>query len=190
MQKRIKIISVILVVVILAVGAYMFYKSNKSYQSNESNGSNKTNQPNAANETSQAPKPQGPLVYTHPEFGFTISAPDGFTAGSFPEGENGNITLIQNSANKYGMQIFVRPFEEESVLTVARIREEIPDMKIENPIEVKVGEVPAVAFYTLSDSGQRTREIWFTQNKNLFQISANAEYDNITGSIMENWKWE
>lgn len=187
MQKRIKIILAILVVVILSVVAYMAYKSNKSYQSNESNESNK---PGADSQTVSQSKPQGPLVYTHPEFGFTVSAPEGFTAGSFPEGEDGNITLVQNSTTAYSMQIFVRPFEETAVLTIARIRKEIPDMKMENPIEVKVGEVPAVAFYTLSDSGQRTREIWFTRNKNLFQISANAEHDNITGSIMENWRWE
>lgn len=187
MKKTIGVILIILIVAGVGFVSYKMYKSNKSYSSNDAN---KTNGSNATNQTAEAPKPQGPLVYTHPEFGFTVSAPEGFTAGSFPDGEDGNTTLIQNSAKNYSMQIFVRPFAETSALTAERIHKEIPDMKMENPMEVKIGEIPAVAFYTTSDSGLKTREVWFINNKNLFQISADAKFDNITGSIMENWRWE
>ncbi len=190
MNKTFKITSLILAAVIVAAAVFLIYRNRQHGKYFGQQGSS-TELPAAPAISAEKLKPTDPTVYTHPVFGFTITAPEGFTVGNFPDGEDADATLVQDAAKKYGMQIYVRPFAEDGQLTAGRIHREIPDMKMENPMTVPVGAgAEGVAFYTVSDSGQKTREIWFVREKQLYQISADAQYDNITGSIMESWKWE
>ena len=190
MNKTFKITTLIIASVIVAGVAFIVYQNRQGGKYFGGKSSN-NNLPGQNQSNQEVTKPKGPTVYTHPVLGFTITAPEDFTVGNFSDGEEGDVTLVQDAAKKYGMQIYVRPFADDAQLTAARIKREIPDMKMENVMTVPVGEgSEGVAFSTVSDSGQQTREVWFVREKNLYQISANAQYDNITGSIMESWKWE
>ena len=177
---------IIFVILVLVFAGYWFFspdKSKKPYFGEKDN----------AGQTSLSAQNQetGPTLYTHPEFGFNITLPAGFGVGNFPEGEDGEMVLVQSNLSNefyksYSMQIYIRPFAEEGVITLRKIQSDIPNIKMQNPQDVLAGGEPAATFI---DGERNTREIWFSYSGNLYQITSMPEFDNVTGSIMESWKW-
>ena len=124
--------------------------------------------------------------YTNDAYGFSLTLPAGMTATNFNEGE-GTTILVSNGT--FQMQIFVSQFDEDISLTIARIKKDVPDIKMIEPIEIKTGGVATVAFYS-NDNGEKNREIWFVRGGYLYQVLAKASDDNTTGTVMEGWKWK
>jgi len=89
---------------------------------------------------------EGYARFTHPEFGFSVEYPKELEVTAFEE-EEGAETIVFSTLedpsvaleDKVGFQIFVSPFEEELVLTLERIREDLPFAKIEEPVNVVIG---------------------------------------------------
>ncbi len=86
------------------------------------------------------------------------------------------------------MQIQITPLDEDITLTLERVLQDLPDLKMEEGIEIETDEVATVAFYS-SEGTDRFREIWFVHNFQLYQILAKAAQDQITSDIMNTWKW-
>jgi len=127
----------------------------------------------------------GAKIYKDPSFGFSVRIPTSAKVTSFQEGEGQNI-LIQDAS--YQMQIYVSGFDENIALTAARIKKDIPDIKMENPMEIETGGVATVAFVS-NDRGAPYREIWFVNKGNLYQVLAPADQDPMTATIMQSWVW-
>lgn len=127
-------------------------------------------------------------IYTNKTYNFSLHLPDGANANQFREGE-GEVVLIQSNANaQFSMQIYITAFDENTSLTTARIRADIPDIKMDEPIEIKTDSIPTVAFFS-NDGDTKYREIWFVRNGFLFQVLALASTDTMTAKVMESWKW-
>jgi len=74
-------------------------------------------------------------------------------------------------------------------LTEQRIKEDIPDIVIKEPLQIKVGEAIALAFLSESESLGQTREVWWVYKGNLYQITTYTEFDETMVAILETWKF-
>lgn len=101
------------------------------------------------------------------------------------EDEVGKTILIKDG--EYEMQIYVSNFDENIILTAERIKQDIPDIKMKDVYKVKAGGITAITFI---DTNQNTREVWFVNRGFLYQVSSRPEDDEVTGAIMQSWRWD
>lgn len=107
-------------------------------------------------------------------------------------------------------QIFLAPFDEEGPVSVERVKKDLPGIIMEEAQAVLVGGkpetlnpkpetspndqnangVPAIMFFGRDPEIGKTREVWFTGNGYLFQITARAELDSLLGPILGTWRFE
>lgn len=132
--------------------------------------------------------------YTNSTYGFSLSLPEGMQATSFAEGEGEMILitndklLMPNEEKNFQMQIYASPFDEDIVLTSERIKKDLPEMVMENTGSTKIGDIPAVSFISENEQGQKTKEVWFVKEGNLYQISALAENESKLNEIVKSWQ--
>ena len=146
-------------------------------------------------------------LYSDLKYNFSFRYPAGYTATTFPDPQNESAYMIvvqkiaepTSSSTKPvispGFQMRVAPIDEDiSVLTVERIRQDLPDLVINNPQEVILGDAAAagkgVAF-TGDDPafGGASREVWFIFNHNLYQIRTYAVYDPLVQAVLSSWEF-
>ena len=132
-------------------------------------------------------------TYSNAEIGLSFNYPDGFNVSGFAEGEIGYTILAQKSGSRESFQIFVSDFDEPGPITPPRIEKDIPDIVIESPQEVLIGKdkkIQALIFFSKNESLGRTREVWFVQNGNLYQLTAYADLDGLIGPVLETLKFK
>lgn len=137
-------------------------------------------------------------TYTDDTYHLSFKYPEGYAVTSFPDPQDGNanVIVIQNSSTTVGFQMRVAPIDEEiSVLTVERIRQDLPDLIINNPQDVILGDGAAagkgVAFTSDDPAfGGASREVWFIFNHNLYQIRTYAAYDPLIQAVLGSWMFE
>lgn len=175
----------ILVLLALAGFLYMRFKSPDS-QSKTANTNQEANVIANSDTTNTDNNTIIDNVYTNDTYKFSLNMPD-MTVTSFDEGE-GKTILIHSTKNNFSMQIYVSTFDEDLNITIARIKKDVPDLQMQEPIEIKTDGVSTVAFFT-TDGGTKYRQIWFVHNGYLYQILAPADQDDTTAKVMESWKW-
>lgn len=128
--------------------------------------------------------------YTNKTYGFNMKVPSTLRATGFEEGGGNNVLIRGDYAGfkNFSMQVYISPFDEDISLDIARIKKDIPDMKMIDPIQIKTDGAPTVAFFS-EDGGIKYRQIWFVHDYNLYQIITKAEQDDLTAKIMDTWKW-
>jgi len=125
--------------------------------------------------------------------GFSFLYPKRLDATTFPDGNSGDIVLVQSPEKGEGFQILITPYGEGgSNLTAEMIQAEIPDLKISDAQELLLGESgKGVAFISDNDSfAGNSREVWFVYGGNLYQISTYARLDPLLQSVLGTWKFE
>lgn len=128
------------------------------------------------------------LAYTHPTLGFTFQYPEGYKIGNFPDGEDGEVVLVQK--NNIGFQLYMKPFDEDVTLTPERIQKDIPGTVVENPMYIGLDGAKAIVFSSRNDNKEITREIWWVHEKMLYQITTYQEFDELMVKILGTWKWQ
>ena len=157
-MKNFKAIAIILGVLLIGGTLYMFSQSGQDSFTSLNLGALNFFHPNAERGMNQnknsfsAGDGAGSILtetYTDSVYGFSFRYPHDYTVSSFPEGENGYIVLLQKPNARESMQIFVSPFDETGLITAERVHEDLPDMKIEEPEQVLIGEkkINALIFY-------------------------------------------
>ena len=114
-------------------------------------------------------------IYRHNSPEFSFEYPEGFGVGNFNQEADGSQTVLLQKGN-VGFQLTITPFDEDIVLTEARIKEDAPDMAIEQAIQIKIGEAQGVVFLSEDESLGKTREIWWVYNGYLYQITTYPEF--------------
>lgn len=144
---------------------------------------------------------EGYKRFTHPLYGFSIEYPEELDITTFDEEEGGETVIFQSREDesvaleeKVGFQIFVSPFEEDSVLTLERIREDLPFATIEEPLEVIIGtktgqNTSALLFWSEDSAIGRTREVWFVHENYLYEITTFAHLDTLLADILSTWSF-
>lgn len=142
---------------------------------------------------------EGYKRFTHPKYGFSVEYPEELDITAFDESGGGETVIFQSREDesvaleeKVGFQIFISPFEEDSVLTLERIREDLPFATIEEPVEVIIGtkmaqNVPALLFWSEDPTIGRTREVWFVHDNYLYEITSFAHMDTLLADIFSTW---
>jgi hypothetical protein len=141
-------------------------------------------------------------TYSNSAYRFSFKHPQGFTvttaqgsggdSGSVPSSVEGEtILLIQSADKKVGIQMIISQYGEDVDITAALVRAELPDIKVDDPQTVEVGPNRlGLAFMSDSNSfGGKSREVWFVWNKNLYQISTYAEYDELLRGLFGTWSF-
>lgn len=127
------------------------------------------------------------MTYVHPDRGFSFDYPADWSAEAFAEDGEGEIVAVQNAET--GILIFIYPFNESGPITKERVLRDVPDMKIQNEIQLKLGNgIDAFGF----DSSERdigpTKEVWFVCGGFLYQIAAAEGSGETLSKMAETWK--
>lgn len=131
-------------------------------------------------------------TYENTKYKFSFQYPKGYSINAFSQeaevlGEPVDVVLLQKSGENTGFQIFITPFDEPEI-TPQRVLDEIPDMLVENPVDVLIGakkDIKALIFISDKEGIGDTREVWLIHKGYLYQISTYAVLDNFIGPILD-----
>ena len=179
----------LLIVIVLALGAaaLVWSKSKKEDLTSKLEQTIFQN-PNLTSESQKNPGSNS--SYTHPLFGFTFSLPEKFSTGTFPEGEGEMLMVKLTGEQNRQTQIYVTDFSEQGPITAQRISKDLPDMAVEQPVDILVNGERAVAFVSTSGAGEKTREVWLVHAGHLYQISSTLQNEKMVSDMLSSWKWE
>jgi len=128
--------------------------------------------------------------FTHPQYGFSLEYPKNMTTSNFIEGVGEQI-LFQNNEEDQWFQVYITPWDEPTGLSVERIKQDLPNLLIEEPQEVILGPeqkagvgVRALIFFGEEDGIGETREVWFVHQNNLYQITTYRRLDSFLAEIL------
>ena len=209
MKNKTKIIIIIAAVLLGAGGVFLVIGSNnegglaslnlpfifKGEQSKEEpkgeSGQEET-VPDFALETKESSSDSSKVVYYHPKYGFSFECDKSLKVTAFDEGGYGETILAQGDNEKNGFQIFVSPFDEAGPITPERIRQDLPDLTINQPQQVIItkNNITGLIFFSREPSLGETREVWFIHDGYLYQMTTYASLDNWVGRILETWKFD
>ena len=127
--------------------------------------------------------------YTNDRYGSSFEYPRGMTVETVDEDE-GEVIVFHDR-----FQIFVSPFGDDEAITPERILEDIPGLVIREPHTVVLGtranaSFDALAFWSEDAVIGKTREVWFTHDGNLYEITARADFDTMLAGILSTWQFE
>lgn len=133
--------------------------------------------------------------YQNQGYGFSFEYPQGFNVSEFEEG-SGYMILVQGPGDKKAFQVFITVYDEEGPLTAGRIKQDLPKLVMESPVNAQIGGAEAVVFFSKDESSSRTREAWFVwpespipHGNNIYQVTAPAEFDAELSKIMATFKF-
>lgn len=126
--------------------------------------------------------------YVHPDSSFSFSYPEGFTPKLQSDGEDGEVVVLENG--EIGVQIAIVPFDEDIILTIERIKTDIPDLVMERAEGVRVAGAEAVAFQSTNASTAASNEVWFIRGGKVYMISAPQGGEALVSGIITTWKWD
>ena len=173
----------LLAVLLLGVFGFLVWKNFQKPPATQtpqnSNFSSQTSPANLSN--------SDPVAYVHPDLGFSFNYPGDFKTASLYD-DAGETVLIQKDGS--GFQIYIRALEEETEITPQKISQDIPDMVVDNPFNIDIKGVQALVFDSKSEAGDKTGEIWFTKDGNLYQITATLNYAPMLLEILKSWQWQ
>lgn len=128
--------------------------------------------------------------FTHPDYGFSVEYPKELKIKAYQEDEDSQTIVFQKPGEKLGFQIFISPFEEGAVLTQERILEDLPTAVIDEPQEVVIGNgIHALLFWGYDPAIDKTREVWFSHNDQLYEITTYAHLDIWLAEILDTWSF-
>jgi len=125
------------------------------------------------------------FVHQSPNFSFAI--PEAHTVGEVPE-RGGKTVVVQNANTGLGFQLFVTPFDEDIVLTEARIRQDLPSITIQTPQRIPVGATEGLAFVSTNQTFGTSREVWFVYNGYLYQMSTYLNNETLLLKVLETFR--
>lgn len=179
-----KIIAVILISIVIICGFFYFLKKNSS-----------TTFGNNAPQKNEETKNDTPtsILFSSDKYNFTFTYQSEYKLTELDEKASGGETiLVEGKGEKNSFQIYIAPFDESGHITPERIKKDLPKATVDNPQNALIANktIPALIFFGKNESGERTREIWFVKNNNLYQVTAYDNMDGVIGPILESLKFE
>src|SRR6266511_4938895 len=115
-------------------------------------------------------------VYTHPELGFSFRYPSNLRLNEIPHGEGSELILVEDPAHaRQGFQVFYMPYDDAELLTEARIKQDVPDITMEDAAPVQVAGEQGISFVQLqSPDVGKTYEVWFVHDGTLYEAATYA----------------
>lgn len=132
----------------------------------------------------------GSLQFISERFKFSLNYPETLEVEVFDEDDGAYTALFSSKTEaKNGFQIFVTPTNFDGI-SKERILNDNPSMIIEEPLDVILGDgTRALIFWSSDVAVGKTREVWFVQDKYLYQITTYEHLDTWLANIMKTWKF-
>jgi len=132
----------------------------------------------------------GGAEFVDPDRSFSFSYDELFVVSRLPVDleDPGETFIFKGEDEKENFQIYVSIFDDDLPLSVGRIQNELPNMDFRDSQMISIDGAVAVVFSS-SVGTLETREIWFTHDGKLYQISTYPEFDQKMVEILERWKW-
>ena len=135
-------------------------------------------------------------VYTDATYGFSVNYPEGLTETVLPGDDSSpsapKETVLIEDENGLGFQVAVSPFAEDNPnITPDRILEDVPDMVINSPAPVNLGNGrgQGTTFLDGAPNDPNTnRQIWFAGGGYLYQITSMPVFDAAMQKILKTWE--
>lgn len=142
--------------------------------------------------------------FTHPDYGFSLEYPKELSVERYLEADDAEIIVFQGENSSFakatedrvGFQIFISPFGEDELLTKERILEDLPQAIIEEPLRVILNpgapvpnRVEGLLFWSESPEIGKTREVWFTGENYLYEITTYGHLDTWLAKILSTWRF-
>ncbi len=118
-------------------------------------------------------------VHEKPFFSFDCA---GCSPGDIRD-DMGETILLKN------FQIYITPQEEQFDVTRERIQQDAPDVIVEGAKSVVVQGAKALVFKSKDASGSSTREVWFTHEGYLYQITGSPDAELEMSAVVGSWKF-
>jgi len=126
--------------------------------------------------------------YVNRELGFGFGHPPGYSASTFSNSPESTTLLLQHPDKRASLQIVVTQLDEPITLTADYIRQELPQYPVNNPEPVRLGgKKRGVVFASENEKFGESREIWFTRNQVLYQISSYKAFDPFVKAIFSSF---
>lgn len=179
-DKKMKIVLILIVFIIIG-GFYLWNK-------------NQTKQFDSSTQTDAVILGLTHKKFTHPYIKFSLEYPKELEIERFEEKNNAETIVFSNNSEiedeKLGFQIFISEFGEDETLTEERILEDLPFAIIEESIEIVLGDgTTALLFWSETPEIGRTREVWFVNSGNLYEVTTFARLDSWLAEIMDTWNF-
>ncbi|OGZ43464.1 MAG: hypothetical protein A3C84_01935 [Candidatus Ryanbacteria bacterium RIFCSPHIGHO2_02_FULL_48_12] len=177
-----KILALLVVVVVVSFGGYqLYYRYAPSIPDDISEDARNTRDDESATR-----------LFASDKYGFALEYPRDLATSSFQEIEETMTYLFEGTDAKSGFQIFVSPFDEEGPVTKERIRQDLPDLEVENLLEVIVTKqkIHATVFDSKDQAGAPTKEVWLVQGGYLYQVTAPREYEKALIEMFASWDFQ
>lgn len=127
--------------------------------------------------------------YINDKFNFSLEYPEELTVSEYAEVGGAQTITFQKGDELYGFQIFITPYDKKEI-TKERILLDIPSGRVENPLEVVIGDnIQALAFLSSNSAMGDTREVWFIKNGHLFEITTYISQDAWLAEILKSLKF-
>ncbi len=127
-------------------------------------------------------------TFTHTKYNFSFNYPSNLKTSNFSEG-GGEQVLFQGK--DVWFQVYITSWDEEGGITATRIKKDLPNITIVSPQQVILGPrqkdgigPKAIIFFSKDSSLGETREIWFVENGNLYQITTYKRLDTMIGQVL------
>jgi hypothetical protein len=132
---------------------------------------------------------QLPNVYTHPELGFSFRYPAAFRVDELSHGNGSETVLVEDPRHaRQGFQVFTQPYDDTGPLTEARIKQDQPDITMEDVAPVHVAGEHGLGFVQLQSPGVgKTYEVWFAHDHTLYEVATYAERAADLTDILATW---
>lgn len=179
--KKAVILSAILLLAAAAVGIWL--SQNGSLDGGEESKEYKPKFSNPQTFESQNPAQKNDFVFQYPEK---------FNVVREPIEGGGEKILVESQDPKKGFEVTVLPFDEQGPLTAARVKQDLPNIVMDNQKSVTVGaeKIPALAFNSTDENIGKTFEIWFIYSGSLYQALTYPEFAGGMEEILKTWKFK
>lgn len=201
------IVIALAIIVIVAGGIYLIRRSNGGGSSITAPSAGTSTDLNANAGASVIIKPQSGATpqaiaaiaryvydqtYADPKRGFSFGYPASFSVMDVP-GSGNDAILVQDIADKIGLQIVVTPFPGGDIdITPAVVQANIPDAKVVDPQEVTLASGRQGLEFASDNAAFAgdSEELWFVEGGNLYQVSAYAEFKPFLEGLFATWKFK
>ena len=130
------------------------------------------------------------VLYTHPQKKFSVKYPPELNPVLNRVDENEALIFdLKDAGGKSGFQIVISSFDEEGALTEKRIKDDLPDLPMQNVRIASVAGVQSIAFRSHDDTLGNLFEIWFAHRGDLYQITTYEQYTQTMLKILETWRF-
>ncbi len=128
------------------------------------------------------------IPFSNQQFGFSLSYPPDLVPTQTQEPGGAYTFSFQDPDTNEGFEIYVTPYPDTKV-TEQRFKLDEPSGVMDQPTAVVIGGVTATMFFGHNDILGDTREVWFTHDSYLYEVTTFKELDSWLGQIMQTWKF-